>query len=56
MFGEAADRYRRIGDSANEANVAYNQADVLIRQGRVTEAEPLLREALRTARAVDDQD
>jgi tetratricopeptide (TPR) repeat protein len=56
MFGDAADLYRRIGDSANEANVAYNQADVLIRQGRVAEAEPLLSEALRTARAVDDQE
>jgi class 3 adenylate cyclase/tetratricopeptide (TPR) repeat protein len=56
VFGEAADRYRRIGDTANQANVAYNQGDVLIRQGRVAEAEVLLREALRTARAVDDQE
>ncbi len=54
MFGRAADSFRRVGDAANAANATYNQADVLIRQGRLTEARPVLADALRVARAVDD--
>ena len=36
--------------------VVYNRADLLVRQGRITEAEPLLQQALRLARSVDDED
>jgi tetratricopeptide (TPR) repeat protein len=56
MFGRAAAIFTRIGDIANECNAVYNKADLLVRQGRFDEAEPLLRDVLRTARAVDDQE
>jgi class 3 adenylate cyclase/tetratricopeptide (TPR) repeat protein len=56
MFGRAAAIFTRIGDIANECNAVYNKADLLVRQGRFDEAEPLLRDVLRTARAVDDRE
>jgi tetratricopeptide (TPR) repeat protein len=52
----AADIFRRVGDTANEANAQYNRADLLIRQRRFTEAEPLLAAALRAAQAADDRE
>ena len=56
LLHRAAGMFRRVGDTANEANSEYNRADLLIRQGRYTEAAPLLRAALRAARAVDDHE
>lgn len=54
LLQRAADLFRRVGDTANEANSVYNRADLLIRQGRFAEVEPLLTAALRAAEAVDD--
>jgi class 3 adenylate cyclase/tetratricopeptide (TPR) repeat protein len=56
LLQRAAGMFQRVGDTANEANSEYNRADLLIRQGRYTEAAPLLRAALRAARAVDDHE
>jgi class 3 adenylate cyclase/tetratricopeptide (TPR) repeat protein len=56
QFDRAADIFRRVGDTANEANAQYNRADLLIRQRRFTEAEPLLAAALRAAQAADDRE
>ena len=52
----AVDIFRRVGDTANEANAQYNRADLLVRQRRFTEAEPLLAAALRAAQAADDRE
>jgi class 3 adenylate cyclase/tetratricopeptide (TPR) repeat protein len=54
MFGRAVDIYRQIGDTQGEALATYNRAEVLVRQGRLDTARPLLDEALVTARAVSD--
>jgi class 3 adenylate cyclase/tetratricopeptide (TPR) repeat protein len=54
LFGRAADIFARVGDVANESNAVYNRSDLLIRQARFAEAEPLLQDVLRTAQAVDD--
>jgi tetratricopeptide (TPR) repeat protein len=54
LFGRAAEIFARIGDVSHEANAVYNRCDLLVRQGRFTEAEPLLRDVLRTAQAVHD--
>ena len=43
----AAELTRRVGDTANEALVAYNLADLAIRQGRFELAEHLLMDAAR---------
>jgi tetratricopeptide (TPR) repeat protein len=56
LFGRAAEIFARIGDIANESNAVYNRSDLLVRQGRFAEAEPLLRDVLRTAQAVDDEE
>lgn len=56
LLHRAADLFRRLGDTANEANAVYNRADLLIRQGRFAEAEPLLATALRVARTADDHE
>ncbi|KGN41558.1 ATP-binding protein, partial [Knoellia aerolata] len=56
MFARAADIFRRVGDVANEGNEAYNQADVLVAQGRFADALEPLRVALRLARGVDDEE
>jgi len=56
LLHRAADLFRRLGDTANEANAVYNRADLLIRQGRFADAEPLLGTALRVARAADDHE
>jgi class 3 adenylate cyclase/tetratricopeptide (TPR) repeat protein len=55
-FGRAAEIYRRIGDTQGEGLAVYNRADVLLRQGRLDEAETLLDEALLTARSVSDDE
>jgi class 3 adenylate cyclase/tetratricopeptide (TPR) repeat protein len=54
MFERAAWIYRRIGDSQGEGLAMYNRAELLVRQGRLDVASPLLDEALLTARAVSD--
>ena len=56
QLDRAADIFRRVGDTANEANAQYNRADLLIRQRRFTDAEPLLAAALRAAQAADDRE
>jgi len=56
LLHRAADLFRRVGDTVNEANAVYNRADLLIRQGRFAEVEPLLAAALRVARAADDHE
>jgi tetratricopeptide (TPR) repeat protein len=56
MFAQAAESFRRIGDAMNAANADYNQADILVRQGRSEDAVPLLENTLRIARAVGDDD
>jgi tetratricopeptide (TPR) repeat protein len=50
----AAELTRRVGDTAYEAVVAYNLADLAIRQGRFGPAEVLLVAAARYARVADD--
>ena len=55
-FGKAAEIYRRIGDTQGEGLASYNQAEVLVRQGRLAEAGTLLTETLRTARSVSDDE
>ncbi len=56
MFARAVETFRRAGDAPNAANADYNRAEVLVRQGRSGEALPLLRNTLRVARAVGDED
>jgi class 3 adenylate cyclase/tetratricopeptide (TPR) repeat protein len=56
QYDRAADIFRRVGDTANEANAQYNRAELLIRQRRFTEAGPLLAAALRAAQAADDHE
>ena len=56
MFGRAAEIYRRIGDTQGEGLATYNRAEVLVRQGRLEQARPLLDETLLTARAVSDDE
>ena len=56
QLDRAADLFRRVGDTANEANAQYNRADLLIRQRRFAQAEPLLATALRAAQAADDRE
>jgi tetratricopeptide (TPR) repeat protein len=56
QYRRAADIFRRTGDSASEVNAAYNQAELLVRQGRFTEAAELLPEVLLVARAVEDEE
>jgi tetratricopeptide (TPR) repeat protein len=56
MFARAAETFRRVGDSANEANASYNQADLLTRQGRYAEALTRLEGSLQVARAVGDEE
>ena len=42
LYLQAADLFRRVGDTTNEANAQYNRSDLLIRQRRFADAEPLL--------------
>jgi tetratricopeptide (TPR) repeat protein len=56
LLDRAADIFRRVGDTANEANAQYNRADLLIRQRRFADAEPLLYAAERAAWAADDRE
>jgi tetratricopeptide (TPR) repeat protein len=55
MLARAADTFRRVGDATNAANADYNQADLLVRQGR-DEAWRLLENTMRLARAVGDEE
>jgi tetratricopeptide (TPR) repeat protein len=52
----AADIFRRIGDTAAEANALFNQVELLVRQGRSEEAGAALPGVLRNARAVEDDE
>jgi tetratricopeptide (TPR) repeat protein len=56
QYRQAAEIFRRTGDSASEVNAAYNQAELLVRQGRFGEAAELLPEVLLVARAVEDEE
>jgi class 3 adenylate cyclase/tetratricopeptide (TPR) repeat protein len=53
-FARATELFRRIGDTAAEANASYNQGEMLVRQGRYAEAQALLPGVVRIARAVED--
>ncbi|HET7349351.1 MAG TPA: tetratricopeptide repeat protein, partial [Marmoricola sp.] len=55
-YREATQIFRRTGDTASEGNAAYNQAELLVRQGRCAEAGELLDEVLVIARAVEDDE
>ena len=55
-FRRATEIFRRIGDTAAEGNAAYNEAEILVRQGRYADAGELLPEVLRIARAVEDEE
>ncbi|MEO6511072.1 MAG: adenylate/guanylate cyclase domain-containing protein, partial [Nocardioides sp.] len=50
----ASELMRRVGDTANEANTAYNRADLAIRQGRFELADQLLMDAARYSQVADD--
>ena len=56
QYRQAAEIFRRTGDSASEVNAAYNQSELLVRQGRFDEAAALLPEVLLVARAVEDEE
>jgi len=53
-FESAIELFHRVGDTASEANAMYNRSDVLQRQARYDEAEPLLLAARRGALVTDD--
>lgn len=53
-FDAAALIYQQIGDTLGEGTARFNQAHILVRQGRYDEADLLLDEALRSARSVAD--
>jgi len=55
-FRRATEIFRRIGDTAAEANASYNEAEMLVRQGRYAEARGILADVLRIARAVEDDE
>ncbi len=55
-ISRAIDIFRSVGDAAAMGNAVYNRGDVLVRQGRVAEADLALQEALRIARGVDDEE
>ncbi|HEX6247661.1 MAG TPA: adenylate/guanylate cyclase domain-containing protein [Nocardioidaceae bacterium] len=55
-FRAAAAIYRRIGDTHGEGLALFNRAEVLVKQGRLDEAAPLLDEALHAGRAVSDDE
>ncbi|HET6168123.1 MAG TPA: adenylate/guanylate cyclase domain-containing protein [Marmoricola sp.] len=55
-FRQATDLFHRIGDTAAEANASYNRAEILVRQRRYAEAQALLPDVLRIARAVEDDE
>ncbi len=52
-YREAGDRHRRIGRLIDVALTEANIGEVLVNQGRLDEAEPLLRDALRVMHASD---
>lgn len=52
-YREAGDRHRRIGRLIDVALTDANIGEVLVNQGRLDEAEPLLRDALRVMHASD---
>ncbi len=56
QYRQAAEIFRRTGDSASEVNAAYNQTELLVRQRRFDEAAELLPEVLLVARAVEDEE
>ncbi len=56
QYRQAAEIFRRTGDSASEVNAAYNQTELLVRQRRFDDAAELLPEVLLVARAVEDEE
>ena len=55
-FRKATEIFRRIGDTAAEGNAIYNEAEILVRQGWYADAQALLPDVLRIARAVEDDE
>jgi tetratricopeptide (TPR) repeat protein len=55
-YGTATEIFRRIGDTASEGNALFNRCELLVRQGRESEAGELLPGVLRIARAVEDDE
>ena len=55
-YRQATEIFRRIGDTASEVNATYNQAELLVRQGRLEEAEALLPDVLLVARGMEDEE
>jgi class 3 adenylate cyclase/tetratricopeptide (TPR) repeat protein len=56
LFERAREGFSRVGNTRGAAGVAYNRGDVLLRQGRLAEAEDALRYALRASRSVEDRE
>jgi predicted negative regulator of RcsB-dependent stress response len=56
LLQRASEIFHRTGDTAAEANALYNQVELLVRQRRPADAETLLVDVLRIARAVEDDE
>ena len=56
MYARASALFRSIGDTDNEANAVFNQAEVLVEQGYGDRALPLLGEAVEAAWAAGDEE
>ena len=56
LLRRASEIFHRTGDTAAEANALYNQVELLVRQRRPADAEGLLPDVLRIARAVEDDE
>ncbi|MGQ0849295.1 MAG: ATP-binding protein, partial [Actinomycetota bacterium] len=55
-FTRSQEELRKAGNDVASALVATNIGEVLVSQGRIDEAEPILEEALRVLRAANDVD
>ena len=55
-YAEARDALLKAGNAVQAANASANIAEVLVDQGRLDEAEPVLEEAVRVLRASDFRD
>ena len=51
LYQRARDLFERTGDTGNASLAKYNIAEILDDQGRLDEAEPLLRDVIRVWRA-----
>jgi class 3 adenylate cyclase/tetratricopeptide (TPR) repeat protein len=55
-FRRAAEIFDRVGDTASAGSAVFNQAEVLVRQGVLDDAQQLLDEARRVALLVEDEE